>query len=130
MRRRCTGRNKDGEACGAPPQRESGLCVAHDPAMADVLAEGRRLGGLRRRRDKTVSGAYDLEGLDGAEGARRILEIATIDTLGLENSISRSRVLLQAALAALRFVQHEGFEAASRVGPSEPTAFPDNPDAD
>ena len=31
---------------------------------------------------------------------RRILEIATIDALGLENSIARARVLIAGALAA------------------------------
>ena len=50
------------------------------------MAEAGRLGGLRRRREKTVTAAYDLEGLATLDQIRRLLEIAVMDTLGLENS--------------------------------------------
>ena len=36
---------------------------------------------------------------------RRLLEIATIDVLGLENSIVRSRTLISAALAAAKLLE-------------------------
>jgi hypothetical protein len=48
--------------------------------------------GLRRRRERTVSGAYDFAGLATIESIRRILEIAVLDVLGLENSIARARL--------------------------------------
>jgi hypothetical protein len=38
-------------------------------------------------------GAYDLEGLDGLAVLERVLEIALLDTLGLDNSLNRSRTL-------------------------------------
>ena len=68
-------------------------------------ADARRLGGLRRRREKAVSGAFDFVGLDSIPAIRRILEIATIDTLGLDNSIVRSRTLISAAVAAAKLLE-------------------------
>ena len=58
------------------------------------MAEARRLGGLRRRREVAVAGAYDFDGLETVAGLRRLLVIAALDTLGLENSIARARTLV------------------------------------
>ncbi len=58
------------------------------------MAEARRLGGLRRRREVAVSGAYDFDGLETVAGLRRLLVIAALDSLGLENSIARARTLV------------------------------------
>ena len=135
-RRRCAGHNKGGDACGANPLRGSELCFFHDPACAPEAANARKLGGLRRRRESTVAAAYDLEGIETVEGAQRLLEVATVDTLGLENSLARSRVLIQLVYAALRVV-HEGdteprlqkLETSRKVGPAEPVVFPEEPDA-
>ena len=76
----------------------------HSPEHAAEVAEGRRLGGLRRRREAAVSGAYDIGSLDNVKDIRRLIEIAVLDTLGLENSIARARTLaylVQTALKAL-----------------------------
>lgn len=92
--------------------------------------------GRRRRREKTVSGAYDFEGLGSIEAIRRILEIATIDALGLENSIARARVLIAAALAATKLLETgeladrlAALEATAGLGRGQPSefAFPDEP---
>jgi hypothetical protein len=51
-----------------------------------------------------LAGAYDLEGLDNIPGIRRVLEIATLDTLAQENNLSRNRTLgylMQVALKAM-----------------------------
>ena len=63
------------------------------------------MGGLRRRREKTLEGAYDFGGVGAVEGIRRILEIAVFDTLGLENSVARSRALAYLAQIALRALE-------------------------
>jgi hypothetical protein len=74
------------------------------------MAEARRLGGLRRRREKTVSGAYDFEGLGDVGQIRRLLEIAVLDTLSLENSVARSRTLAYLAQVALKTLEVGEFE--------------------
>jgi hypothetical protein len=76
----------------------------HSPEHAEAVQEARRLGGQRRKREVTLSGAYDLEGIDNIPGIRRVLEIATLDTLSSENNLSRNRTLgylMQVALKAM-----------------------------
>jgi hypothetical protein len=85
----------------------------HDPANAAAVAEARRAGGLRRRREATLATAYDLAGLTSVSEIRRLIEIAALDSLSLENGVQRNRTLLAAALAALRAV--EVGELADRI---------------
>ena len=109
-------------------------CFWHAPGNEDVAAEARRLGGLRRRREKTLAGAFDFEGLASVGAIRRILEIATLDALGLENSIARDRILISAALAAGKLLETgdlqariELLEASSRSAQRDPpTGGPDD----
>ncbi len=58
------------------------------------------MGGLRRRKEGTIAVAFDLPGLDSADGIRRVLDIVVADGLGLENGVARLRILIAAATAA------------------------------
>ena len=84
------------------------------------------MGGLRRRREKTLAGAYDVNGLASIEDLRRIVEIVVLDTLSLENSVARSRTLISAVLAGTKLIEVgdlearlSALEAALAPGPSE-----------
>ena len=79
--------------CRAAPVKDGDHCFWHSPEYAEDVAEARRLGGLRRRREVAVSGAYEVNGLETVGDMRRLLVIASLDTLGLENSIARARTL-------------------------------------
>ncbi len=134
--RTCAFELADGRHCRATPLRDGPACFWHAPEKEEEAAEARRLGGLRRRREKTVAGAYAFAGLGTIESIRRILEIATIDALGLENSIVRARVLISAALAAAKLLETgeledrlATLEAAVGVGrgPLAEAAFADDP---
>jgi hypothetical protein len=103
--RACSAPRDDGQPCGAPPLREGRFCLWHDPDHAQEVAEARRLGGLRRRREAAVSGAYDFDGLASVEQIRRLVEVAVVDTLGLENSISRARTLAYLAQTASKLLE-------------------------
>jgi len=109
--RSCKYRKDDGQPCRAPPLHDSDFCLFHSPDHAKETAEARRLGGLRRRKEKTVASAYDLEGLDDVPKIRRLLEIAVLDTLSLENSVARSRTLAYLAQVALKTLEVGEFEA-------------------
>jgi len=103
--RACTFVKQGGSPCRAPPQLESEFCFAHDPAHAEEMQEARRLGGLRRRKEKAVQGAYDIGDLEDVGEVRRLLQIAVLDTLSLENSIARSRTLAYLSQVALKALE-------------------------
>ena len=105
MRRQCAYRQPGGEPCRAAPLRDSEFCLMHSPDHAKEVQEARRLGGLRRKREATVVGAYEFDGLSTVDGIRRLLEVAVLDTLGMENSIARSRTLAYLAQVALRTLE-------------------------
>jgi hypothetical protein len=69
------------------------------------VAEARRLGGQRRRRERVVSGAYDFDGLSSIASIRRLVEVAALDTLGLENSVARARALAYLAQVAAKLLE-------------------------
>jgi hypothetical protein len=82
----------------------------HDPEHAEEMAEARRLGGLRRRKEKAVAGAYDVGELEDVGQVRRLIQIAVLDTLSLENSIARSRTLAYLSQVALKALEVGEFE--------------------
>jgi hypothetical protein len=111
--RTCSAKNERGEPCRQAPLRDSEYCFWHSPEHAEQAAEARRLGGLRRRRENITAGAYDFDGLRDVGSIRRLLDIAVIDTLSLENSVARSRALAHLSQVALK--THEVSELAERV---------------
>ena len=80
-------------------------CSLHDPDKAEEAAESRRIGGLHRRKARSVASIYDFSGLRTVEGAQRLLETAAIENLALENSIGRNRALIAAARMAPRLIE-------------------------
>src|SRR5437870_9571127 len=103
--RRCAFRMPNGEACRAAPMRESTFCLFHDPAHAAEAQEARRLGGLRRKREVAVAAAYGFDGLESVPQIRRLLEVAALDTLALDNGIPRARTLVAVAQAASKLLE-------------------------
>ncbi len=100
--RTCTAITEKGEPCRQAPLEGELYCFWHSPGCAEQATEARRLGGLRRRKEKITQGAYDFEGLESVAQIRRLLEVAVVDTLGLESSIARSRALAYLAQMALK----------------------------
>ena len=102
---------RDGGArCRAVPMRDSSFCFWHSPDHTEEAADARRLGGQRRRRERVVSGAFEFSGLDSVESVRRLVEVAVIDTLGLENSVARARTLAYLAQVASRLMETNELE--------------------
>jgi len=103
--RSCQFQKSNGEPCRATPVRGEEYCFWHHPEHTEEAAEARRLGGLRRRKEKITEGAYDFEGLESVTQIRRLLEVAVVDTLSLESSITRSRALAYLAQMALKALE-------------------------
>src|SRR5688500_853561 len=106
----CSAMAASGRPCRAHSLRDGPFCRLHEPALAEDVAAGRRLGGLRRRREVAVASAFDFPGLNSADDVRRLLELATFDVLALDNSIGRARVLAHIANAATRALDVGVFE--------------------
>jgi hypothetical protein len=98
--RRCAEFTRSGDPCRMPPLVDGELCFTHAPETAVERAEARAVGGRRRRSEGIISVSYDLDGLTGAQGIIRLLEIVVLDTLQLPNTNQRSRTLIQAVKAA------------------------------
>ena len=94
-----------GETCRMHPLQNSEFCWAHSPDRKKDVQEARRLGGLQRKRESTISGAYQFESLNSVEGIRRIVLIAVLDALSMENSMARARTLAYLAQVALRMLE-------------------------
>ncbi len=108
--RACTAKNEREEPCRQAPLHDGKFCFWHDPEHAKEAAEARRLGGLRRPKEKVLEGSYAIEGLENIAQVRRLVEIAVLDTLALENSIARSRALIAAAGTAAKLLEVGEFE--------------------
>jgi hypothetical protein len=93
----------------------------HDPDRFEAAAEARELGGKRRRREGTIAGAFNFEGLDNVPRLRRLLEIVGVDLLGLENSIARGRAIISLVQAAAKLL--EVGEMEERLGALEETVI-------
>ncbi|MGD0020573.1 MAG: hypothetical protein ABSD62_15135, partial [Candidatus Limnocylindrales bacterium] len=99
-------------------------------------AEARRIGGLHRRKAKSVATIYDFSGLRSIEGAQRLLETAALETLALENSIQRNRTLISAAAGAGKLIEAGDLDArlaaveavvGPKAQPQEDAVFPAEP---
>jgi hypothetical protein len=108
--RTCASIKQSGGRCRQAPLQGEKFCFWHHPDYAEEAEQARKLGGQRRRREKITEGAYDLEGLASIAALRRLLEIAMIDALGLENSVARSRVLVSGVLAGAKLVESAEIE--------------------
>ena len=108
--RTCKQRKGNGQPCRAAPRRDGDFCLWHSPDHTDEAAQARRLGGIRRRREKTLSITYDFDGLASVEGIRRLLEIAVMDTLALDSGVQRCRTLAYLAQVGLKTLEIAQFE--------------------
>ena len=92
-KRACNFTKPGHQPCRAPPLKDGDFCRFHSPDHAEEVAEARRLGGFRRRKERTVQTIYDFEGLRSVDQLQRVVEIALLDTLGMDNTVARSRAL-------------------------------------
>ena len=105
LQRICQGNKQNGERCRQAPLADSEFCFWHDPDHAEEAEQARRLGGQRRRREKITEGAYEIDGIDALSLAERIVKIAIVDTLSLENSVNRNRTLISASIALAKLTE-------------------------
>jgi len=133
--RACSYLMPNGRPCRATPLRDEPFCFWHAPETAEEAAEARRLGGLHRRKKKTVAAIYGIGGLRTIDDLQGLLETVAIETMALENSISRNRAVAGMVATGAKLIEvgeHEerlrALEAAQPAGgraADETDAFPD-----
>jgi hypothetical protein len=94
-RRRCKGFNEEGEPCGSPPPLDADYCLWHDPERKQEAAEARRIGGARSRRAATLATIYEVGDLKSVDSIRDVLRVNLLETLAQDNTIARSRAVVQ-----------------------------------
>ena len=120
--RACTYQMPDGMACLATPLRDEPFCFWHSPDTAEELTEARRMGGLHRRKKRTVATIYGFGGLRSIEDNQGLLETIAVETLGLENSIARNRALTAIVATGAKLI--ELGDLASRIAAMEAALGP------
>ena len=103
--RACTYVMPSGRPCRATPLRDEPFCFWHAPETAEEAAEARRLGGLHRRKKKTVGAIFGFRGLRTIEDNQALLETAAVETLAIENSIARNRALAGFAAIGAKLIE-------------------------
>ncbi|MEO8539160.1 MAG: hypothetical protein ABI577_05420 [bacterium] len=111
FQRRCKARVlSTGEDCRQSPLIDRDFCFWHDPESVDAAKEARRTGGLRRRREGTLAGHFDFEGIESDGGLARLLNIAVFDCLSLDLSVNRVRALVAIVQTAEKVLLAQEFE--------------------
>jgi hypothetical protein len=115
----CSFEMPDGRACRAAPLRGESFCFWHSPDTADDLAEARRMGGLHRRKKRTVATIYGFGGLRSIEDHQALLETVVIETMTLENSIARNSAVTRMIATGAKLI--ELGDLAGRIAAIEAT---------
>lgn len=117
--RRCAATTRRGHPCRMRSLQGSDLCWSHDPSVALDRRRASSLGGAKSRRSSCFGSKAVIEMLS-PDDALALLSLAADDTLALENTTARSRVLVSLALAAVTVWEAVALE--KRVQELEATA--------
>lgn len=104
----CKGKTRSGARCQAPAG-QSGFCYFHDPSMATVRAQARKMGGKARRAPKPSEGTPAPVVSDVASILGLVNQVIA-DVWALENTCPRARALLSAAAEARNALSIGEFE--------------------
>jgi hypothetical protein len=108
-KKQCEANNKDGGNCKAFAN-ESGFCFMHDETKGKERALARRNGGLATKQPHLADASRLPSEIRKIEDVFAVLDYTLRETVGLDNSINRGRLLVSIA---------HGFIEALKVGELE-----------
>lgn len=108
-KKQCNAKNKRGEPCNASAS-ENGFCFTHDATRGRERAEARRKGGLSRITPSVADKSLVPKQTRTLTDVMTILDYALQESLVLQNSIQRGRLLVSIA---------HGYIEALKVGEME-----------
>lgn len=106
---KCKGKNKHGKKCNAYAG-ESGYCFMHDATKGKERAIARRKGGYATKQPHYADTSVIPSVIQNIQDVLLILDYALTETVGLDNSIQRGRLLVSIA---------HGYIEALKVGELE-----------
>jgi hypothetical protein len=101
----CKALNEKGQPCQTPPSIGDDLCFWHNPKYENQAAEARRAGGANHAREQTLKAVFAILGVKTIEDLQRVVDIATVGLLTLDNSVARNRALLNVATTGARLIE-------------------------
>lgn len=104
MMKRCKGKTQKGVACAAPAGAD-GFCAFHSPAHGKARAEGRKLGGERRRVPHGGDAGKVPTQIRTLSDVLAVLDYSLAEALPMENSVQRGRLLVQIAHAFIEAIK-------------------------
>jgi hypothetical protein len=108
-KKQCQSNKRNGEPCNASAN-ENGFCFAHDATKGKERATARRKGGLQRITPHIADASLVPKETRTIEGVMIILDYTLQESLALQNSIQRGRLLVSIA---------HGYIEALKVGEME-----------
>lgn len=108
-KKQCQAKNRRGEPCSASANG-NGFCFTHDATKGKERATARRNGGLQRITPHVADASLVPKQTRSIEGVMIVLDYALQESLVLQNSIQRGRLLVSIA---------HGYIEALKVGEME-----------
>jgi hypothetical protein len=91
---KCKAKTGTGQPCKMQPLKGSSYCFTHSPEMGAKRAEAHRKGGERQRTPHYGDESIIPREVRTLEDANKILAYTLAETVPMENSIARARLLL------------------------------------
>ncbi|MBI4672785.1 MAG: hypothetical protein HY741_14085 [Chloroflexi bacterium] len=107
---RCKARTKSGALCPNHPSA-SGFCYAHDPARGRERARARRKGGSHSRIPHNGNADALPKQVRTLQDVLAVLDYTLAETLPMENSIQRARLLVALSHAFIEAIKEGELEA-------------------
>ncbi len=108
-KKQCQSKKRNGEPCNASAN-DTGFCFMHDETKGKERAVARRKGGMQRITPHVADASIVPKETRSIEGVMIILDYALQESLALQNSIQRGRLLVSIA---------HGYIEAFKVGEME-----------
>ncbi len=103
-KKQCSAKNKRNEPCNASAS-DNGFCFTHDASRGKERAEARRRGGLQRITPSVADKSLVPKQTRTLNDVMTILDYALHESLVLQNSIQRGRLLVSIAHAYLEGIK-------------------------
>ncbi len=100
----CKAINRRGQPCGARTLRGSDYCYMHDPTRGEERAQARKRGGLRRRPDHGLMDIVPGK-VRSLDDVLAVLDYALSESMPLENSVQRGRLIVAIANAFIAAIK-------------------------